>query len=196
MLGTHGRSAGQHDAWASVFGPVGDDGYYKPLYDKVTGAIDPEVATYWRDHYDLRYILQRDWATLGPKLRGKIHITSGTMDNGYLNNAVYQMEEFLGHASAVARGRDRLRRAPRALLHGRHRASEQRRQPHRAPALHAGDGAVDHEDGAAGPTPRAGYTDRMLISKELAAAFNAQIGHEYGAGLQYIAIAAYFRHDS
>ncbi|HEY2150773.1 MAG TPA: hypothetical protein VGH34_08195 [Vicinamibacterales bacterium] len=97
-LGTHGRSAGQHDAWASVFGPVGDDGYYKPLYDKITGAIDPDVALYWRDHYDLRYIMQRDWATLGPKLRGKIHITSGTMDNGYLNNAVYQMEEFLSHA--------------------------------------------------------------------------------------------------
>ena len=97
-LGTHGRSAGQHDAWASVFGPVGADGYYKPLYDKATGAIDPDVATYWRDNYDLRYILQRDWAAIGPKLRGKIHITSGTMDNGYLNNAVYQMEEFLGHA--------------------------------------------------------------------------------------------------
>jgi hypothetical protein len=93
-LGTHGRSAGQHDAWASVFGPVGADGYYKPLYDKATGAIDPEVARYWRDHYDLRYIMQRDWATLGPKLRGKIHLTSGTMDNGYLNNAVYQTEEF------------------------------------------------------------------------------------------------------
>ena len=66
-----------------VFGPAGADGYYKPLYDKTTGVIDPEVAAYWRDHYDLRYILQRDWATLGPKLRGKIHITSGTMDNGY-----------------------------------------------------------------------------------------------------------------
>ena len=99
VLGTHGRSAGQHDAWASVFGPVGADGYYKPLYDKLTGAIDREVAVYWRDHYDLRHILQRDWATLGPKLRGKIHITSGTMDNGYLNNAVYQMEEFLGRAT-------------------------------------------------------------------------------------------------
>ena len=101
MLGTHGRSAGQHDAWASVFGPVGDDGYYKPLYDKVTGAIDPEVAAYWRDHYDLRFIMERDWATLGPKLRGKIHITSGTMDNGYLNNAVYQTEDFFKTSDAV-----------------------------------------------------------------------------------------------
>jgi hypothetical protein len=94
VLGTHGRSGGQHDAWASVFGPVGDDGYYKPLYDKVTGAIDPDVARYWRDRYDMRYIMQRDWATLGPKLRGKLHLTSGTMDNGYLNNAVYQTEDF------------------------------------------------------------------------------------------------------
>ena len=93
-LGTHGRSAGQHDGWASVFGPVGEDGYYKPLYDRITGAIDPDVALYWRDHYDLRYIMQRDWATLGPKLRGRIHITSGTMDNGYLNNAVYLAEDF------------------------------------------------------------------------------------------------------
>jgi hypothetical protein len=99
VLGTHGRSAGQQDAWASVFGPVGADGYYKPLYDKVTGAIDPDVARYWRDHYDLRFIMQRDWATLGPKLRGKIHLTSGTMDNGYLNNAVYETEEFLKSAT-------------------------------------------------------------------------------------------------
>ncbi len=93
-IGTHGRSGGQHDAWASVFGPVGDEGYYKPLYDRLTGAIDPSVARYWRDNYDLRYIMERDWPTIGPKLRGKIHITSGTMDNGYLNNAVYQTEDF------------------------------------------------------------------------------------------------------
>lgn len=101
-IGTHGRSGGQHDGWASVFGPVGPDGYYKPLYDKVSGAIDGDVARYWRDHYDLRYILQRDWASLGPKLRGRIHITSGTMDNGYLNNAVYQAEEFFRQANPPA----------------------------------------------------------------------------------------------
>ena len=40
---------------------------------------------------------------------------------------------------------------------------------------------------------KAGYTDEMLISNELAAALNTQIGHEYGASLQYVAIAAYFR---
>jgi len=101
-IATHGRSGGQHDAWASVFGPAGDDGYYKPLYDKRSGAIDPDVAKYWREHYDLRFILARDWPMIGPKLRGKIHITSGTMDNGYLNNAMYQMEEFLMRAAPSA----------------------------------------------------------------------------------------------
>jgi hypothetical protein len=61
----------------------------------MTGDIDHEVAEYWRENYDLRYILERDWATLGPKLEGKIHIYVGDMDNYYLNNAVYLMEEFL-----------------------------------------------------------------------------------------------------
>jgi ferritin len=32
----------------------------------------------------------------------------------------------------------------------------------------------------------------VLISPELAKAFNAQIGHEFGASLQYIAIASHF----
>ena len=32
----------------------------------------------------------------------------------------------------------------------------------------------------------------MLISKELAKAFNEQIGHEFGAGMQYLSIAAHF----
>lgn len=32
----------------------------------------------------------------------------------------------------------------------------------------------------------------MLISPELAAAFNQQIGHEFGASLQYVSIAAHF----
>jgi hypothetical protein len=63
-------------------------------------VIDPEVAEYWRENYDLRHILQRDWKTLGPKLQGKLHIYVGEMDNSYLNNAVYLMEEFLERTTA------------------------------------------------------------------------------------------------
>jgi hypothetical protein len=61
----------------------------------MTGEIDPSVARYWQENYDLRYILERDWKTLGPKLKGKIHIYCGDMDNFYLNNAVYLTEDFL-----------------------------------------------------------------------------------------------------
>jgi len=94
-LGTHSRSGGQYDIWQAVFGPMGEDGYPQPIWDKFSGEIDPAVAEYWREHYDLRHILERDWAGLGPKLEGKIHIYCGDMDNYYLNNAVYVTEEFL-----------------------------------------------------------------------------------------------------
>jgi hypothetical protein len=95
VLGEHSRSGYQYDIWQAVFSSVGDDGYPKPIWNKKTGVIDRSVAEYWREHYDLRYIMERDWATLGPKLKGKIHIYCGEMDNWYLNDAVYLMEDFL-----------------------------------------------------------------------------------------------------
>jgi hypothetical protein len=94
-LGTKSRSGQQWDIWEAVYSPQGDDGYPKRIFDKETGEIDAEVAKYWKENYDLRYILERDWSTLGPKLKGKIHIYCGDMDNYYLNNAVYLMEDFL-----------------------------------------------------------------------------------------------------
>ncbi len=97
-LGSRGRSGGQFDGWQAVYSPVGADGYPKPIFDKLSGAIDREVAAHWRDNYDLRHILERDWATLGPKLRGKLHVYVGDMDNYYLNNAVYLLEAFLAKA--------------------------------------------------------------------------------------------------
>jgi len=94
-LGTRGRSGEQFDIWQAVYSPVGDDGYPKPIFDKESGDIDHTVAAYWKDHYDLRNILERDWPTLGPKLRGKLHVYCGSADNYFLNNAVYLLEEFL-----------------------------------------------------------------------------------------------------
>ena len=94
-LASKGRSGQQWDIWQAVYSPVGEDGYPKPIWDKLSGEIDPEVAAFWRENYDLRYIMERDWKTLGPKLQGKIHIYVGDMDNYYLNNAVYLTEQFL-----------------------------------------------------------------------------------------------------
>ncbi|MCB0635525.1 MAG: hypothetical protein KDC54_02850 [Lewinella sp.] len=94
-LGDKSRSGQQWDIWEAVYSPVGDDGYPQRIWDKYTGEINREVAEYWRENYDLAYIMHRDWATLGPKLKGKVHIYCGDMDNYYLNNAVYLAEDIL-----------------------------------------------------------------------------------------------------
>ncbi|MEO0731538.1 MAG: hypothetical protein AAFZ52_01795 [Bacteroidota bacterium] len=99
-LGSHSRSGQQWDIWEAVYSPVGPDGYPRPIWDKATGQIDPAVAAHWKENYDLTWILRRDWATLGPKLVGKLNIYCGDMDNYYLNNAVYLTEEFLESTTA------------------------------------------------------------------------------------------------
>jgi hypothetical protein len=95
VKGTKGRSGEQLDIWSAVFGPLGEDGYFRPLFDKRSGAIDPEVAAYWQEHYEIRYYLERNWAEVGPKLVGKIHVYAGDMDNYYLNVGCYYLEAFL-----------------------------------------------------------------------------------------------------
>lgn len=96
VLGTKSRSGQQFDIWEAVYSPVGPDGYPARIFDKVTGVIDKKVAAYWRENYDLGYILRRDWDKgLGAKLQGKLNIYCGDMDNFYLNNAVYLVEDFL-----------------------------------------------------------------------------------------------------
>ncbi|MEO6402215.1 MAG: alpha/beta hydrolase-fold protein, partial [Vicinamibacteria bacterium] len=99
VLGSKGRSGGQWDIWTATYSPVGADGYPKPIWDRATGKIDKEVAAYWRENYDLTYIMARDWDKgLGKKLEGKINLYVGDMDNYYLNNAVYRAENFLKSA--------------------------------------------------------------------------------------------------
>jgi hypothetical protein len=95
VLGSHGRSCQQLEAWEAVYGPVGADGYPRPLWNKLTGKIDHEVADYVLAHdYDLRAYAEKNWTTIGPQLTDKIFIWVGDMDNFYLNLAVYDMEAF------------------------------------------------------------------------------------------------------
>lgn len=105
VLGSHGRSSQQLEAWEAVYGPVGADGYPRPLWDKTSGRIDPQVAIYMRNHgYDLRYYLEQNWPRIGPQLVGKIHLYCGDMDSFYLNLAVYRLENFLRQTSNPAYG--------------------------------------------------------------------------------------------
>jgi hypothetical protein len=96
VLGSRVRSGQQLAAWEAAYGPVGADGYPRPLWDPRTGVIDKQVATYMREHgYDLTYNIKTNWATLGPDLAGKIHVYVGDMDNYYLNLAVYLLDDVL-----------------------------------------------------------------------------------------------------
>ncbi|MFN0111008.1 MAG: alpha/beta hydrolase-fold protein [Blastocatellia bacterium] len=96
VLGSKVRSGQQIAAWDAAYGPVGKDGYPRPIWDPLTGKIDKEVALYMRDNgYDLRYNLEKNWSKIGNDLVGKIHVYCGDMDNYYLNLAVYQLEDFL-----------------------------------------------------------------------------------------------------
>ena len=104
VLGSHGRSGQQLEAWEAVYGPVGTDGYPEPLWDKRTGIINRKVADHMRDHgYDLRAYAEKNWSKIGPLLTDNVTIWVGDMDNFYLNLGVYDMQEFFDqHPEAKA----------------------------------------------------------------------------------------------
>jgi S-formylglutathione hydrolase FrmB len=90
-------SGEQWGAWNAAFGPRGADGRPLPLWDPLTGKINHAVAERWKQ-YDLRLFLEANWKTLGPKLRGKLHLAAGEADTFFLNNAVHLLEESLAKA--------------------------------------------------------------------------------------------------
>ena len=90
--GTKGRSGEQLDIWSAVFGPLGKDGYFEPLFNKRSGEINREVAQYWKEHYDLKYYLEKNWTTVGPKLVDKLYFYTGDVDTYYLNNSTKALE--------------------------------------------------------------------------------------------------------
>jgi hypothetical protein len=90
-------SGGQWGAWNATYGPRGPDGQPVPLWDPSTGAINHKAALHWKT-YDLRRVLEENWADLAPKLKGKLHIWVGEADDFFLNNAVHKLDAFLSHA--------------------------------------------------------------------------------------------------
>jgi hypothetical protein len=95
VSGTHGRSGEQIDVWSAVWGPVGDDGFFKPAFDKQTGKIDPTVVAYWREHSDLLEYLKRNWAKVGPELGDNLYFFTGDADTYFLNNSTMALEAWL-----------------------------------------------------------------------------------------------------
>jgi hypothetical protein len=97
-------SGEQWGAWNAAYGPRGADGRPAPLWDAKTGKINRALTEQWKK-YDLRLVMEQNWKTLGPKLRGKIHIWVGEADNFFLNNAVHLLDEFLSKADPPYEGK-------------------------------------------------------------------------------------------
>ncbi|MBX9789988.1 MAG: esterase family protein [Pirellulales bacterium] len=104
---------GQLRSFEAVFSPRGPDGQPARAWDRRTGRIDPDVVRAWRS-YDIRLKLEENWAILGPKLAGKLHIWTGELDTFYLTGAVEKLA-----SSLAALGSD----AQVTILPGRNHAN-------------------------------------------------------------------------
>jgi len=89
VIGPYG---GQITSFEWVFSPKADSGAPKPMFDRVTGDVDPAVVAYWHEHYDLAFVTEKNWAKNGEMLRGRIHLMVGTADTFYLDGAAHRFE--------------------------------------------------------------------------------------------------------
>ncbi|MGZ2412082.1 S-formylglutathione hydrolase FrmB [Sphingomonas sp. F9_3S_D5_B_2] len=97
-----GPIGGQMASFDWVFSPKGPDGRPMQLFDRRTGAVDPAVAAYWRDNYDIAYRLKRDWPSVGKDLDGKIHVIVGTADTFHLDGPAHRLQAVLQGLGAKA----------------------------------------------------------------------------------------------
>ena len=87
-----GEYGGQLASFEWVFSPRGAGGLPVPMFDRTTGAVDPAVIAYWKEHYDVAELLHRHWPEFRRDLDGKIHLTVGSADTFYLDGAAHLLE--------------------------------------------------------------------------------------------------------
>jgi S-formylglutathione hydrolase FrmB len=90
VLGDYG---GQFGSFEWVWSPRGEDGRPMKMFNRESGELNQDVLKYWRN-YDIRLILDKNWATLGPKLKGKIHVLCGDVDTFRLDEAFKSLSAF------------------------------------------------------------------------------------------------------
>ncbi len=90
------------ESFDAVFSPRGEDGRPLRVFDRDTGRIDHAVAESWR-RFDIRDRVRREWAELGPRLRGKVRVIVGTEDTYYLDRPARRLaDELLALGSDAA----------------------------------------------------------------------------------------------
>src|SRR5579871_4584548 len=91
VLGAYG---GQMASFEWVFSPRAPDGRPERLFDRATGAVNPQVAQAW-ERYDIAEILRKNAKRLGPLLQDKIHLTVGTADTFHLDAPAHLLDDTL-----------------------------------------------------------------------------------------------------
>ena len=160
VLGTHSRSGGQWDIWEATFSPVDSLGYPARIWDKVTGEIDPDVASYWRDNFDLTHIVQRDWATLGAEAGGQAAHLRGR--HGQLlpeRRGLHAQDVLESLTDPAYGGRGGLRRPGGALLERRSHAAQRHVPAALHPDVRPAHGGADDEE----PSARRGPEELALL---------------------------------
>ena len=89
---------------------MGQDGYPAPVWDKATGEIDAKVAKHW-EKYDISAHVMQNWRkplvelpgktkTYGEILSGKVNVNVGAMDNFFLNDGVFLLENAVANLTS------------------------------------------------------------------------------------------------
>ncbi len=99
VIGTYGGQIASFD-W--VFSPRGEDGKPMQMFNRETGDVNPFVVQYWHDHYDIAHLVAANWQTIGPDLKGKIHLFVGTADTFYLDGPAHKLQAVLDSLGAGA----------------------------------------------------------------------------------------------
>ena len=82
------------DTYDEIFSPL-QRAVCRTSLDRKSGAIDPIVAEYWEDHYDITHLLEERWSVLGPQVAGKLHVFVGAEDTFHLEGSTMLMRAAL-----------------------------------------------------------------------------------------------------
>ena len=97
-----GHNGGQFRSFEWVFSPRAQDGTPMEMFDRTTGAVNPAVVAYWRDHYDIAHRIETRWPELRADLDGKVHLIVGTADTFYLDGAAHRLDAVMRKVGARA----------------------------------------------------------------------------------------------
>lgn len=111
---------GQLHSFEAVFSPRGEDGKPLLIWDRKTGVVDTSVTEHWEE-YDIRLTLERNWARLAPKLKGKLHVIMGDQDTFYLEGATILLKKSLEELGSdavveIVPGRDHFNLLDQSLM--------------------------------------------------------------------------------